>query len=164
MEEQLSSGLYTITTVEDLTVGRNSREDRSLRPKPIYALPPSETGPNTIWQIEQVNGEEYILKCHGAPTAAHDDHLYAVLTDEPPPTLWKITKQHQGGYTIFQKLISDLILSIIKADQDGFGWVVSFDDGREEKPIAVRPLIVQPSYPPRFPPTELFKFKRVEMD
>ncbi|EGX43139.1 hypothetical protein TWF173_008893 [Orbilia oligospora] len=151
MEEQLSSGLYSITTVDDLTVGRNSREDRSLRPKPVYALPPSETGPNTIWQIDQVKDNEYILKCHGAPTAVHDHRLYAVLTDEPPPTPWKIEKQAQGGYTI------------IKADGNGIGWVVSFEDG-EEKPIAVRPLIVQPSYPPRFPPTELFKFKRVEMD
>ncbi|KAF3078934.1 hypothetical protein TWF569_000343 [Orbilia oligospora] len=152
MEGQLSSGLYSITTVEDLTVGRNSREDKSLHPKPIYALPSSETGPNTIWQIDQVQDDEYILKCHGAPTAAHDGHLYAVLIDVPPPTPWKITKQAQGGYTI------------VKADEDGFGWVVSFDEDREGKPIAVRPLIVQPSYPPRFPPTELFKFRRVEMD
>ncbi|KAK6521731.1 hypothetical protein TWF506_001934 [Arthrobotrys conoides] len=152
MAEQLSSGIFRITGTSSegtVIIGRHSREDRSLNPKPIYPLEGDEVGPNATWEIEHQNEDEYILRCHGAPVASHDQQLFAILTEHHPPTVWKITKQAQGGYTI------------VVADDSGLGWVLPFIDEGDNKPIAVRPLIVQPSYPPRFPPNELFKFEKL---
>ncbi|RVD81894.1 uncharacterized protein DFL_009741 [Arthrobotrys flagrans] len=143
IHEEFSSGQYTILSAHDpenLRVGRHYHEDKSLHPNAIYALERDETRPNSTWQVEHRGGDEHILKCNGAPTVAHDLHLFAILTEEPERTVWKINKQARGGYTI-----------VNKEDPIGASWVISFVEAHDEKPIAVRSLIVFPTYPPTYP-------------
>ncbi|KAK6350559.1 hypothetical protein TWF718_003749 [Orbilia javanica] len=155
VQNMLTSGSYTIVSAKDnLPIGRRANEDKSLHPKRVYALPPEEAGQNSVWQLEFRGDSSYILKCNGAPTVAHESHVWAVLTDDEEPTVWKVIKRGPGsggGYTI-----------VNKNDPIGAGWVVSILEAHDDKPIAVRPLIVFPTFPATYPNTELFVFKEIK--
>jgi hypothetical protein len=69
------------------------------------------------------------------------------LIEEEKAEEWIITKQERSGqYTIE------------KADRRA-GWVAQTD--LEDPQIAVRILIVGPSFPPFYPPNQLWNFQRV---
>ncbi|KAH7922327.1 hypothetical protein BV22DRAFT_1037609 [Leucogyrophana mollusca] len=146
----LRTGIYNITCPilqEGSFVGRNTREDRSLRPKGIVSLPPG--GQPAAWNVEQLEGGRYKLSIGGAPTGVINNALYAFLLGEPYEE-WIITyRPNHRAYTI-------------EKEDMRAGWVMPSEDDYTQ--IAVRPLIVGPSFPPFFPPTELWKFDRVLMD
>jgi len=140
----LQAGAFTITSVSSkLPVGRSEREDLSLNPKRIITLPQGVQPP--IWEVQRVESGNYILKARGNPTATFDRLLWAVLLDQPRPSEWKITARPQAGPNTF---------TIELANSNGEGWVVPGDT--PEQQVTVRPLIIGPSEPPFFPPTELF--------
>ncbi|KAK6534870.1 hypothetical protein TWF281_006169 [Arthrobotrys megalospora] len=154
MSSPIASGLYHIRSkVDAQSIGRHAQEDKSLNPKRIVLLDSSEAeGPNAIWEVQQKDGGGYILKCRGAVSAAKDFHLWAILHDSDEGTIWRITKQQRGGYTI--------------EDTKGLGaisgWVIPTFDTHQEDQIAVRPLIVLPTYPPTYPDAELFLFEQIK--
>ncbi|KDR79612.1 hypothetical protein GALMADRAFT_63312 [Galerina marginata CBS 339.88] len=140
----MDSGLYIITSkMEEFPVGRNAAEDLSLNPKKVIILPKGIEAPR--WILQKVSDDTFIMKAGGNYTANIDDKLFAVLMDEPRPTLWKVDPQFHLGENTY---------TVISGENPRLGWVVL--------DIAVRPLIVQPSFPPRFPPQELFVITRLD--
>ncbi|KAK6362198.1 hypothetical protein TWF730_005894 [Orbilia blumenaviensis] len=153
--DNLPSGTYTIINATDPSrpIGRKPAEDKSLHPKGIYVLKPEEGGQNSVWQVENIGGGGYTLKCNKAPTEAHDFRVWAILTDDEPSTVWKLKKSERspGGYVITNK-----------NDPIGPGWIVRSHDPEQDTPVEVQILVVGPSQPPFYPLTELFQFKKYE--
>ncbi|KAG9007459.1 hypothetical protein FRB93_007874 [Tulasnella sp. JGI-2019a] len=80
--------------------------------------------------------------------AANDDGKLAVTNDLS--VLWRITNDERNGPGAF----------VIGRTDGPEGWVMS-----EEEPgnqVAVRILIVAPSWPPFYPPNEVWMLSRVE--
>jgi hypothetical protein len=140
----LSTGQYHIRNQETFA-GRNAREDASLLPKKVYC--PTDDAEAQLWTIEALPNGRYKLLARGSPTVELNRLLYAVLIDVEKAEEWIIKKYEQSGqYTI------------VKADGSG-GWVAQTD--LEVPQIAVRTLIIGPSHPPFFPPSQLWNFQRV---
>ncbi|KAI0793524.1 hypothetical protein C8Q75DRAFT_713078 [Abortiporus biennis] len=137
-------------------VGRYWIEDKSLLPKRIVLLP--ETGGPDGWSPEwtiEKKDEGYIMKSLNNYTAGLDGKLVAILIpDMAPPQIWKITPQPRHGENVYT----------IEASDSAEGWVVPEPEEllTPASTVVVRPLIVGPSYPPFFPPSELFKIERVD--
>ncbi|CAM5424690.1 MULTISPECIES: I66 family serine proteinase inhibitor [Streptomyces] len=85
------------------------------------------------------------LWLRGAPAFVRDGRLFTDLTGDRDPERWVLTAQPQHGPDMF---------TIERSDRSGVGLVVPEDEG---EPVAVRPLLVMPSYPPHYPPNELFR-------
>ncbi|KAI0341519.1 proteinase inhibitor [Trametopsis cervina] len=150
----LPTGTYEIRSAvnDQFWVGRPLAEDHSLLPKPITTLPKDQIV-SRPWLVVQSDGEnQYILKVGGDPTAEIDNKLFAVLLPEPPATVWKLTPVSGYGDNAFA----------VSIEGDVRGWVVPDEELFTQ--IAVRPLIVGPSEPPFYPPTEVFIFNRVGQD
>ncbi|KAK7692431.1 hypothetical protein QCA50_004056 [Cerrena zonata] len=149
----LKSGIYQIQSSDKSQsfIGRNRAEDRSLNPKRVVALAPGIL-PLAPWVVEQLDNGRYILKAGGRPTADIDHKLWAVLLDEPPATEWIITPVSR---------VANNAYTIENSNGSG-GWVVTEDE--EDNQIAVRPLIVGPSEPPFYPPSEVFIFEEAPED
>ncbi|KAM5542246.1 hypothetical protein V8D89_004119 [Ganoderma adspersum] len=95
------------------------------------------------WTVEKLPNGRYKLQNRRAAIGTVDGHLFAFLVE--------------AGTLL-------VTLDIFKAD-DGRGWVVAEapdPSGEDVAKISVRPLIVMPSEPPVYPPTEVFVFKKVE--
>ncbi|KAI0789335.1 hypothetical protein C8Q75DRAFT_806981 [Abortiporus biennis] len=151
----LESGKYLISamaTEGKNKVGRYWIEDKSLLPKRIILLP--ETGGPDGWSPEwtiEKKDDGYIMKSLNNYTAGLNGELVAILIpDMAPPQNWKITAQPRHGENVYT----------IEASDSAEGWVIP--EPEELTPVIVRPLIVGASYPPFFPPSELFKIERVD--
>jgi len=148
-DNEISPGRYIISNPNGLAIGRSRREDLSLNPKRIITESKDSDIDTILWDVKKLPNGNYILSIRGNPTAAIENNLYAVLLDYPAPTEWKIIYQEgPKAYTIE------------RADYRG-GWVVGYDEGDQ---VSVRPLIIGPSVPPFFPPTEVFTFKPADYD
>lgn len=90
------------------------------------------------------------LWLRGAPAFVRDGLLFTDLIGDQRPEQWVLTAQPQHGRDTF---------TIELASRTGAGLVVPEDEG---EPVGVRPLIVMPTYPPRFPPNELFRITPVD--
>ncbi|KAF8638991.1 hypothetical protein AX17_001794 [Amanita inopinata Kibby_2008] len=167
----LQSGFYTIRN-GDKFVGRYEIEDRSLLPKRVlvgddniqvkvsiswFDLSISTAhmmALNLEWVVEALSNGRYKLSTGKAPTVAIDNKLFALLMDEDKPEEWVITERPQAGDSMYT----------VEAASKEEGWIAPTNDEEEVPQIAVRPLIVGPSMPPFFPPTEVFKFERIDRD
>ncbi|KAG8983413.1 hypothetical protein FRB93_007272 [Tulasnella sp. JGI-2019a] len=139
----LPSNQFTICNkAYGLYVGRPQREDKSLLPKPIVALP---EGVRSAWTTKSSKPNTSILMVGGAPTAAITNQVFAILLPEPPATTWKIMPVPQAGANTYL---------ITKADNPSQGWVMP--SGQSNTQVAVRPLIMGPSDPPYYPPNQLW--------
>ncbi|KAI0088753.1 hypothetical protein BDY19DRAFT_144265 [Irpex rosettiformis] len=146
----IEDGQYQIFSAADnLPIGRPLAEDKSLLPKQVVTLPPG-TAPTRPWDVLKNPNGTFTLKVAGAPTAEVDDKLFAILLDSPPPTEWRLTPVERNGPDAY----------IVTTSDGAKGWVVP--DVKPESQIVIRPLIVGPSEPPFYPPTEVFIFKRLE--
>ncbi|UYM24372.1 I66 family serine proteinase inhibitor [Streptomyces albus] len=79
-----------------------------------------------------------------------DGLLFTDLIGDQRPEQWVLTAQPQHGRDTF---------TIELASRNGAGLVVPEDEG---EPVGVRPLIVMPTYPPRYPLNELFRITPVD--
>ncbi|KAJ4473845.1 serine protease inhibitor [Lentinula aciculospora] len=140
----LETGRYLIHH-GDKVVSRRFAEDRSLRPKRIDLLDPSDR--EITWIIEK-SGDEYILNNRGAPTAHIEDNVFALLIHQESATKWIIEAVPRHGKNAY----------IIKTS-DGKGWVAPDKVGEQ---IIYRPLIVGPSEPPTFPLNQVFQIIKLE--
>jgi hypothetical protein len=144
----LGSGIYIISNkLDNAFVGRFPIEDRSLLPKKVVTLPAGFEAPQ--WDIEALSGNRYKLSTQRAPTSEIEGRLYAVLASELAPTEWTITKRDNHGPNIYT----------VEAPS-GNGWVVANEE--PETQIEVKPLIINPSFPPQFQPNALFTFSKAE--
>ncbi|KAM5542253.1 hypothetical protein V8D89_004126 [Ganoderma adspersum] len=152
----LESGRYYIfSKIDDAAapVGRNFIEDKSLLPKAVYKLPKGVEPP--VWDVERLPNGHYKLQSRGAAVGAVDRLLFAFLIEAETlvATLeWSIQRDERDG---------DGNCYIVTRP-DGEGWVITDMDSEDVAQIAVRPLIVGPSFPPFYPPNEVFVFKKVE--
>lgn len=92
------------------------------------------------------------LWLRGAPAVVRDGLLFTDLIGDQRPEQWLLSAQPQHGPDTFV---------IEKADRSGVGLVVPEDEG---EPVAVRPLLVLPSYPPRYPANELFRITPLDAE
>ncbi|KAF3931436.1 hypothetical protein ABW19_dt0202727 [Dactylella cylindrospora] len=154
MSNTLEPGLYIIRSKAFPNfIGRRNQEDMSLLPKKIMTLPEGVEAPR--WEVQRHEGgpePHYTLKAGGSHTATIDDKLWAILLPEPIAERWIITAQPQHGENTY---------TVEKENREG-GWVIPNDEPYVQ--VDVRPLIVAPSLPPHFPPTELFEFVRIDRD
>jgi len=139
----LSSGQYYIRC-EDVFAGRNLAEDFSLLPKRV--LCPTDTKPD-LWEIERLHNGRYKLSVRKDPVGTIDNLLFAFLMEKEKADEWIITKRKQVG--------PRALFTIERAD--GLGWVKSTNV--EEPQVGVRHLIILPSDPPQFIPTELWNIQ-----
>jgi len=106
-------------------------------------------GPVTTWNIKEEGEKTYRLSLGGYPyTGARNNKVTATL--HPQQNLeWRATyHEFQDAYTIEP------------IHGDGKGWTVPFDaDPESNAVIELRILIMQPSFPPRILPGQLFRFE-----
>jgi len=144
----LESGIYIISNkFDNAFVGRLRYEDKSLLPKKVVTLPAGIEAPQ--WNIEALPNNRYKLSIRGAPTAEIEGGLFAVLLPEPAPAEWTITKRDNHGPNIYT----------VEAPS-GNGWVVTNEE--PETQIEIKPLIINPSFPPQYLPNALFTFSKAE--
>ncbi|KAK6337293.1 hypothetical protein TWF730_002699 [Orbilia blumenaviensis] len=144
----LEGGIYTIKCkLQDDFVGRHLVEDRSLNPKPVYALVDSTEPPQ--WLVEK-SEEGYLLCNRGGHATTIESKLFAVLGQDEALEKWAIEAQpHQG----------DNLYTIKKTD-DSAGWIQTTEVGTEPDSfvINVGPLTVRESLPVQYLPSSLFEF------
>ncbi|KAF8657092.1 hypothetical protein AX16_002279 [Volvariella volvacea WC 439] len=145
----LTSGIYTIKN-QDKPVGRYFVEDLSLLPKRVLLLP-DRIPEIPRWIVEDKGNKSYILRALGAPTGKYKDSVYAFLIQEEDAEKWRVEPVEHLGPNKY----------IITTNDGSGGWVAPEET---ENSIAVRPLIVGPSFPPFYPPNEVFEFIRLDRD
>jgi len=153
MSDKLPSGQYFILN-DKLFAGRNFREDKSIMPKRVFC--PTDHDEPELWQIRALPNGRYKLSARGAPTGARNGLLLAFLLDDQGPEEWVITKRKVDD--------SDRSLYTIETANRNAGWIALRDEADPPNQIAVRPLIVGPSFPPFFPPNELWNIENEDED
>ncbi|GAW08181.1 serine protease inhibitor [Lentinula edodes] len=141
----LETGRYLIHNGNNI-VSRNLAEDRSLKPKRIVLLEPTDKIELT-WIIEK-SGDGYILNNRGAPTAPIEDNVFALLVHQEGAAKWTIEAVPRHGKNAY----------FIKGS-DGKGWVAPDKVGEQ---IIYRTLIVGPSEPPAIPLNQIFQIIQLE--
>lgn len=126
----------------DTYIQRALHEDKSLNPKSVISIPPGvQAHP---WTIEK-DGEFYVLKAKGAPAFAKDHLVFVSLLEESNVDVkWRITAVPQSGRNDF----------LIESPNKHGGWVLP--TGEPYTQVAFRPLIIGPSNPPFYPPSQLW--------
>ncbi|MGA5822359.1 I66 family serine proteinase inhibitor [Kitasatospora sp. NPDC094028] len=98
--------------------------------------------------MDQLNGL-YELYIGGAPLSVVDDKLVALLGehDQQLTVIWKIEPDERTGRNAV----------VISTENGAAGWVVPKPGGRQQ--IEIRPLAVFDTFPPTYPPNEVFLLK-----
>ncbi|KAH7927794.1 hypothetical protein BV22DRAFT_1193356 [Leucogyrophana mollusca] len=158
-QHELQSGIYLLTSLSlsDGFVGRDEKEDFSLQPKKVESLPPGLRGQRASWIVEALGKGRYKLKAGGAPTGEIDHKVFAFLKEEQKGEDWIVKHRVFPG--------QDTAYTIERADERS-GWVLPEKEPYTQANLGVeiRPLIVQPSEPPRYPPNQLWKFIRIDRE
>lgn len=96
--------------------------------------------------FQRVGVDTYLLTINGLQVVELDGRLFAVV--EGAAQEWVVTyRSNHDAYTITKRLDSP----------EEIGWIAPTEG--ENRQIRVGPLIVGRSFPPFYPPTELFKFE-----
>ncbi|KAH0826118.1 hypothetical protein J3R83DRAFT_11622 [Lanmaoa asiatica] len=104
-------------------------------------------GPVQQWAFRKVGPKKYRLSIGGYRfTGVHHDKVTASINHEDDVEWEFIYRKHQQAYTI-----------ALAADPQR-GWTI-VPEGHE---IAIRPIIETHSLPPRFVPTQLFRFEPMD--
>ncbi|KAJ3711011.1 serine protease inhibitor [Lentinula raphanica] len=143
----LETGLYIIKNADKI-VGRALAEDLSLRPRRIIL---AESDNNSIASSFLRLRLPFSLahECEGSPTTHFDHKVFGLLLEHDKATKWHVIPVSQHGDNAY--LIAD-------TDLKG-GWVAPEHVGEQ---IIFRPLIVQPSEPPRYPGNQVFNIIKVD--
>ncbi|KAI6042253.1 hypothetical protein EDC04DRAFT_3088697 [Pisolithus marmoratus] len=129
----------------DLTCYHTGQLDR----KGVWC-PASNGVPTYLVQFiaQRVEGNVYTLTINGYRTVELEGRLFGAV--EFPPQEWVITyRKNHDAYTITRRLDAP----------EEVGWIAPFEDEDEGRQIRIGPLVVGRSYPPFYPPQELFKFE-----
>ncbi|KAI6043701.1 hypothetical protein EDC04DRAFT_2649601 [Pisolithus marmoratus] len=99
----------------------------------------------------RVGDHTYTLTINGYRTVELEGRLFGAV--EFPPQEWVITyRKNHDAYTITKRLDGP----------EEVGWIAPFEDEDERRQIRIGPLVTGRSYPPFYPPHELFKFEILE--
>ncbi|GJE98484.1 serine protease inhibitor-like protein [Phanerochaete sordida] len=143
----LANGLYTITSLShNLKIGRHPIEDRSLLPKRVMAMEPSDDALCSSiapWTIEESGGETYTMRTAGGTAGDVDGRLYAHLMMEEQAEKWRIERCPQAGECCF----------VVTKPDRSVCWTVPSDG--ETNQVELRPL------DPAHPPTQVFRIEPV---
>ncbi|KAF9524449.1 hypothetical protein CPB83DRAFT_838895 [Crepidotus variabilis] len=90
----------------------------------------------------EIFGGKTKISARGSFTAAIDNKLFAILENAPPAENWIINKVPQAGENKY----------IISKGDGSAGWV----NGVSTQ-VSVTPLYVSPSFPPYYPPNEVWE-------
>ncbi|KAK6502517.1 hypothetical protein TWF506_003098 [Arthrobotrys conoides] len=148
----LESGTYTIKCkLHDNPIGRHLVEDRSLNPKPVYALG-TEGNEAPQWTVEKCE-EGYILSTRGGRAASIDGKLFAILIEEEidnAEASWVIEAQPHQGENLYT----------VKTKDQSKGWSQTTEAGNQPDTfiIAIDHLTVRESLPVQYLPKNLFEF------
>ncbi|KAJ3851788.1 serine protease inhibitor [Lentinula lateritia] len=143
----LSTGLYTIQN------GDNIVADRSLLPKKIVLSPSGSNSTslkNPAMAVTNISSRVTVLQLRTLRTT--------ILMDVGEITNWIVEPVPQHGENSYIDLLTPLLLGITTPDRTS-GWVAPTEIDEQ---IACRPLIVMPTFPPRYPPNEVFEITEVE--
>ncbi|CCL99870.1 uncharacterized protein FIBRA_01895 [Fibroporia radiculosa] len=143
----LPSGAYIINSLGSPGGSYLARESGdTLLPKKVFVLPPGTEAPT--WVVTQLDNGRYKLETGDGSAGVIDGKVYAIGVLESREQ-WILTYQDlQGAYTVE------------RASQEE-GWVAPDGIGPDAQ-LESRPLIVMPSEPPQYLPSELFIFSPVE--
>ncbi|KAI6042263.1 hypothetical protein EDC04DRAFT_3088704 [Pisolithus marmoratus] len=98
--------------------------------------------------VKRVEGNVYTLSINGYQTVELEGRLFGAV--ELPPQEWVITyRKNHDACTIVKRLDSP----------EEIGWIAPIEDEDERRQIHVGPLVTGRSYPPFYPPQELYRFE-----
>ncbi|KAG5634851.1 hypothetical protein H0H81_000515 [Sphagnurus paluster] len=143
----LKPGKYYIINKHSGTKVGLSPVDPGFSRYAILSAPKDIHGPQlraVTWNIEHVGGHLYKLVVEGRVAASENGQVFGREGSDQHWTI--IMRERMDGYTIEE------------THQLGVGWIL--DDG--EKQVMSRRLIVHPSFPPVFPPTEIWEFEQIK--
>ncbi|KAF8910924.1 hypothetical protein CPB84DRAFT_1762887, partial [Gymnopilus junonius] len=135
---QLSSDSMFCVVRTETTCWPFAFEDKSLSRRKLKSLP--------CMEVERLENGRFILSNGGSPTTEIKGKVYADLLGQNVIE-WVIKRQQRSGaYTI-------------ETPDGRRGWVLTSKEVGTQ--VDSRPLIIGPSLPPFFPPSELWKFDTV---
>ncbi|KAG8845280.1 hypothetical protein FRB96_002569 [Tulasnella sp. 330] len=135
-------GVYTVTNkMSGAPVGCAGDDD------PRIVVLDNGTQPPT-WVVE-TNGSTNVLKVMGVPVTGSGGGILVAGPNPGGNPLWMFLNSIRDGQDCYAIVATDRIT----------GWVVAGDE--PNAPIVVRPLITIPTWPPAYPPNEVFTFTRV---
>ncbi|TEB29795.1 hypothetical protein FA13DRAFT_1814915 [Coprinellus micaceus] len=147
----LKTGIYTITSelFSNLPLGLDPAEIGSgPKVRRVLALPNFDNDvPAIRWKIVRKDAKDtYEISIDGGLATNFEGQLFAVSKAESDKE-WKIELQKVHG--------SDIYTITTRRSSFSEGWHLATDD--EFTQLSVRPLVMVPSYPPRFIHNEIFK-------
>ncbi|KAF3902831.1 hypothetical protein AA313_de0206350 [Arthrobotrys entomopaga] len=102
------------------------------------------------WLLQASGGSGlFNFQIDGLQAIDNGGALRVAPKDDGEPEAWLVEPVPQQGVNVY---------TILREDRTK-GWVGGRDEG---EPLQVRPLIVVPSYPPRYPDNELFEIFPVD--
>ncbi|KAJ2923075.1 hypothetical protein H1R20_g14016, partial [Candolleomyces eurysporus] len=147
----LENGTYII--LNQLTKGPIGGAERSGDVSKVISLPGGVRPP--FWKFTKVHDSLYKITQESGTSIEIDRLLFlSDRAEDNDLTTWKVEHVPQQGKNAY----------IITHTLGGptTGWVLNEYEPFNQ--VAVRPLIVFPTYPPRYPPGEVFDIVRVEDD
>ncbi|KAI6010939.1 hypothetical protein F5J12DRAFT_891445 [Pisolithus orientalis] len=154
MANELLHGQYIITSVadqENLGVSIIVPLIFPPPPIPVIVLPEGVVPPK--FTIEPVNGgnNTYVILVDKRNTRGQDERVFA-FENEPAEEWVIIYREPQNAYTIERR-------------GGPLGWTAPpREEPLPERQILLSPLIVRPSEPPQFLPSQLFRLTRVLLE
>ncbi|KAE8378298.1 hypothetical protein BDV26DRAFT_292394 [Aspergillus bertholletiae] len=131
--EHLQPGLYFIKSQEDGHYLTASSADDRITAQPEKKQP---------FFFQPVGENIFVILYEGRHISARGD----ALIYGGQPTDWAVTKaETQNAW-------------VLKDENSSVGWWFNIE---ESENVSLRPAIVLPSYPPQYPPPELFILERV---
>ncbi|RXW19943.1 hypothetical protein EST38_g5922 [Candolleomyces aberdarensis] len=148
----LENGTYII--INQLTKGPIGGAEQVGDLSKVISLPGGVRPP--LWKLTKERDGLYRLTQEPGAPVEIDRLLFLSDRDEDKDrATWKVEHVPQQGRNAY-------IITNAKSDGPSSGWVVT--DYELYTQVAVRPLIVFPTYPPRYPPGEVFDIVRVNSD
>ncbi|KAJ2911343.1 hypothetical protein MD484_g9071, partial [Candolleomyces efflorescens] len=150
----LESGTYKITN--NATNGPVGAEGSSGTLTKVVSFPSDHEAKAPLWKLTKLSDGNYqLVQAQGAAVEIGNLLFVANRNVFPNHATWKIEHVSHLGDDAY-------IITSANAGGRSLGWVVT-------KPIpfsqvSVRPLIVVPSFPPQYPPNEVFTIVRVDTD
>ncbi|KIK02598.1 hypothetical protein K443DRAFT_96532 [Laccaria amethystina LaAM-08-1] len=134
------AGQYLIRNkAAEAFVQRGLEGDKSLLPKKVISIPPG------VRAKPSQDGDFYVLKANGAPAFSEDGLVFvSLLEDSNINVKWRITAVPHVGHNVY-----------LPRTHMEVGYRV-LATAKSYTQVAFRPLIVGPSFPPFYPPTQLW--------
>ncbi|KAF5330188.1 hypothetical protein D9611_010537 [Ephemerocybe angulata] len=139
----LATGSYTVRSLKDKSiVGRFIEEERSIRPKPIFALPADFPQADNL-EFEKQDDGFYRITARGAAVTHRRDLLFADIIDIEDEgsnhKLWRVMRQFRRGENVH---------TIHLANEQEKGWTVPapISDWPFGPQVAVKSLTTGPNY------------------